>query len=311
LGASSLEKQYKEHLSNYKDWKRNKDVHALVYPQNFGKRMSIDETSLHKGEVYTIITNKDAKTQEGSLAAIIKGTKNSVVSRALEKVPFEIRMNVQEITADLANSMDWICRTNFICARQVADRFHVQALVYEAVQEIRILERRKAIDEDNQQEKSARKQGMPWRPFRYENGDTKKQLLARGRYLLFKPRGKWTPSQTERATILFREHPELELAYSLCMRFRDTFENKNLSKAEAENLLKNWAQHVKDSKLDQLISASETIMNNLGKVTNYFCNRATNASAESFNAKLKGFRALLRGVRDTSFFLYRVEQLFA
>ncbi|MFH1670178.1 MAG: DDE transposase, partial [Patescibacteria group bacterium] len=32
--------------------------------------------------------------------------------------------------------------------------------------------------------------------------------------------------------------------------------------------------------------------------------------AESFNAKIKGFRALLRGVRDMEFFLFRVSKLY-
>nr|WP_246229361.1 transposase [Sphingobacterium shayense] len=43
----------------------------------------------------------------------------------------------------------------------------------------------------------------------------------------------------------------------------------------------------------------------------YFDNRSTNASAESFNAKLKAFRSVFRGVRDTTFFLYRVMKLYA
>jgi hypothetical protein len=33
----------------------------LLYFQNIGKRLSIDETSLSNGELYTILTNKAAK----------------------------------------------------------------------------------------------------------------------------------------------------------------------------------------------------------------------------------------------------------
>ncbi|WP_206538040.1 transposase [Sphingobacterium deserti] len=43
----------------------------------------------------------------------------------------------------------------------------------------------------------------------------------------------------------------------------------------------------------------------------YFDNRSTNASAESFNAKLKAFRSVFWGGRDTQFFLYRVMKLYA
>ncbi|MBI1222038.1 MAG: DDE transposase, partial [Bacteroidetes bacterium] len=37
----------------------------------------------------------------------------------------------------------------------------------------------------------------------------------------------------------------------------------------------------------------------------------TNASAESFNAKIKAFRAQHRGVRNVNFFLFRLAKLYA
>ncbi|WP_236536095.1 transposase [Tenacibaculum maritimum] len=46
-------------------------------------------------------------------------------------------------------------------------------------------------------------------------------------------------------------------------------------------------------------------------ILNYFDNRSTNASAESFNAKVKAFRAQFREVRNVEFFLYRLTQIFA
>ena len=42
-----------------------------------------------------------------------------------------------------------------------------------------------------------------------------------------------------------------------------------------------------------------------------FNNFNTNANAESFNSKIKLFRANLRGVVDTKFFLFRLTKLFA
>lgn len=41
-------------------------------------------------------------------------------------------------------------------------------------------------------------------------------------------------------------------------------------------------------------------------ILNFYNNRASNALAESFNAKLKLFRANLRGVMDKKFFLFRI-----
>lgn len=37
----------------------------------------------------------------------------------------------------------------------------------------------------------------------------------------------------------------------------------------------------------------------------------TNASAESFNAKIKAFRAQFRGLRNVDFFLFRLSNIFA
>ena len=46
------------------------------------------------------------------------------------------------------------------------------------------------------------------------------------------------------------------------------------------------------------------------EILNYFVNRSTNASAESLNAKIKDFRAQLRGVIDKKFFIFRLIKIF-
>lgn len=309
LKPSTFQKQYKEHLSNFREWEEGLITDALVYPANFGPRMSIDETSLQNGELYTIVTNKDKKGKKGALAALIKGTKTSVVTKALSSVPIKTRMEVEEITLDLASNMDWICRESFQNAVRTADRFHFQKVVTEGVQEIRIKLRREAIDEENAKIMEAREQKKTYKPVIYANGDSKKQLLARGRYLLFKTKGKWSKSQAERAKTLFEKFPELEKAYNLSMYFRSIFELN--TKESGREKLNKWYEKIGASNIPELISSANTIKAHEGKILNYFYTRSTNASAESFNAKLKGFRSLLRGVGDVNFFLFRVEKLFA
>lgn len=312
MQAATLQKQYKEHLSDFHEWELRfgDDISYLVYPENFGERMSIDEVALSNGELYTIITNKDKKGRKGCLAALIQGTKAEVVTTALENIPIEIRFAVKEITLDLANNMDWICRTSFPFAVKTADRFHFQKVVTEGIQELRIKLRREAIDEYNLEVAEAKKRGEKYIAPTYTNGDTKKQLLARSRYLLFKPKTKWTSSQWERAAILFDQFPELKKAYDLSMYFRGIFESSS-TREQGEERLNEWYKKVSKSGLPDLESAANTIATHEGRILNYFLNRETNASAESFNAKLKGFRALLRGVRDINFFLFRIEKLYA
>lgn len=310
LKPKTLEKQYKDGLSNFREWEKEINPKALVFPQNFGRWMSIDEVALSKGELYTVITNKEKHGGKGALAALIEGTKNEVISKALEKVPIAIRMNVKEVTLDFAESMDWICRTNFPNAKLTGDRFHIQQIVTGGVQEIRIELRRKAINEENELVKEARKERREFRPKIYSNGDTEKQLLARGRHLLFKPSTKWTDSQRERAQVLFEKFPELEKGYELTMMFRGIFETAK-TQENARKRMESWFEKVSSSNLPHLISAANTVQRNLGKVLNYFPDGSTNASAESFNAKLKGFRALVRGVRDINFFLFRITTFYA
>jgi len=310
LAGATLQKQYKDYLSNFREWEEGFIPDMLIYPENFGPRMSIDETSLQNGELYTILTNKDAKGKKGVLAALIKGTKASAVTDALRTVPVKTRMQTEEITLDLANSMDWICRECFPNAIMTADRFHFQKIVTEGVQEIRIKLRRKAIDEENTKIIECKEQKIEYRPEVYENGDTEKQLFARSRYLLFKSRGKWTFTQAERARILFTNFPEVEKAYDLSMYFRGIFEKMH-TREDGKTNLEKWYEEIEKASIPELISAANTIRANEGKILNYFYTRSTNASAESFNAKLKGFRSLLRGVGDINFFLFRVEKLFA
>ena len=305
----TLNYQYRQYFSDFRTWEKTATPDALVFPENFGTRMSIDETSLADGELYTILTNKDAKGRKGCLAAIIKGTKQATITSALEKVPVSKRFAVKEITLDMADTMDWITRVNFPNAVAVVDRFHVQKEVMEAVQEIRIRHRHVAIAHDNAAITTAKKERRTYAPKRYENGDTPKELLARSRYLLFQLPNRWKESQQARATILFREFPDIERAYKLALEFRSLYETKDVP-TNMRAKFKAWYEKVSVSELKELCAAACTVERHEGRILNYFKHRATNASAESFNAKLKGFRSLLRGVSDTKFFLYRVMKLY-
>jgi len=269
---------------------------------------------LSNGELYTIITNKDAKGRKGSLVAMVKGTKASIVSEILMKLPVSERMKVLEVTLDMSNAMDWITRESFPNAQKVTDRFHVQKLVSEALQEMRIKERWKAIDEETELILKCQKEKRSYKPELYKNGDTKKQLLARSRYLLFKPQSKWKESQKQRAQILFTVFPELEEGYKLSMMFR-SFYHHSKTREEGKERLNQWYGKVeekienKDS-FKTFTTAMQSVKAHEGTILNYFPERSTNASAESFNAKLKGFRALVRGVSDMKFFLYRITTFF-
>lgn len=200
-------------LSDYRTWSELSHADKwLVFPENIGPNLAIDETSLSNGDLYTIVTNRDRHGGRECLVAIVSGTKAEDVIKALETISEQDREKVLEVTLDLSDSMRKIVRVSFPKAQRVIDRFHIQKLACDAVQEMRIKYRWDAIQEANDEVENAKLEGREYIPCRYENGDTKKELLARSRYLLFKSADKWTDRQKKRARILFELYPDLQLA---------------------------------------------------------------------------------------------------
>lgn len=311
LKEETLRKQYKNHLSDFHEWEQKEHAEEwILFPENLGFRLSIDEVALSNGELYTLVTNKAAHGRKGSLVAMVKGTKASKVGAVLQKISINERMQVEEITLDMSNSMDWIVRESFPNAKKITDRFHAQKLVSEAIQQMRIEQRWIAIEEENELIQEARKGGVRYKAFTYANGDTKKQLLARSRYLLSKPKSRWNEEQVKRATILFEAFPQLREGYELSMMFRSFYEYSRTWE-EAKQRLSYWYSKVGDKGFKFFITAMGSIQAHEGTILNYFPSRSTNASAESFNAKLKGFRAIVRGVTDRTFFLFRISKIYA
>jgi len=282
-----------------------------LYGKNLGKQLSLDETSLSNGELYTILTNKDARGLKGSsIVAMIKGTKANDIIAVINKIAPERRKMVKEVTVDMAPNMNLAIKKCFPKAEIVTDRFHVQKLALEAVQEQRIKYRWEALEDENKAITQAKKAARTYKEEILENGDTKRQLLARSRYLLFKAENKWTAIQKQRAAILFKLYPNLQKAYNLAQKLRFIYEN-NKHKNTARLKLAKWYNEVEEHDFKSFNTISRTIQNHYENILNYFNNRSTNASAESFNAKIKEFRTQFRGVRDVKFFLYRLTKLYA
>ncbi|MCM4169695.1 hypothetical protein KCTC52924_02293 [Arenibacter antarcticus] len=311
VNGKNLQRQFRDYLSDFKQWKEKSHAKQwLVFPENIGPYLSIDETALSKGELYTIITNKKAKGKKGSIVAIFSGTKMEPIIKQLLKIPPKKRAKVKEITLDMANSMKTIASKCFPKAIQVTDRFHVQKLASEAVQNIRIKHRWEAIDQENQQIKQAKTQGEQFVPKEFSNGDTRKQLLARSRYLLYKAPSNWTQNQSERSKILFAEYPDIKVAFDLVQGLRNIF-NTATTIQTAYTKLAHWHKDVEASGFKSFQTVANSISVNYRSILNYFINKSTNASAESFNAKIKAFRAQFRGVKNVEFFLYRLTTIFA
>lgn len=311
INGNQLGQQYKEYLSSYKTWDQKGHAQQwMLFADNIGPYLSIDETSLSNGELYTILTNKEGKGKKGTLVAIVEGTEAGSVIGVLERIPEKARELVKEVTLDMAGSMNKIVKRCFPGASLVIDRFHVQKLAYDAVQELRIEHRWDAINEETNAIENARLNNEKYTAPTFSNGDTKKQLLARSRYLLFKSGEKWTKTQKQRAKILFDQYPDIKKAYSLTHSLRMIFSHTE-TKGIAYTKLARWFNDVTDSGFKSFNTISATVYAHYPDILNFFDNRSTNASAESFNAKIKAFRTTQRGVIDIPFFLFRLANIYA
>jgi len=298
-------------LSDFTTWDQLQHAEDyVVFPDNIGEYLTIDETSLSQGELYTVVTNKAANGNKGCLVAIIKGTDSERIKSILRrKIPFENRRQVKEVTLDMAACMEQIVKKTFTKATLVTDRFHVQKLAYDAVQQMRIEYRWEAIEQENKEMELSKELGKTFIAHKLGNGDTPKQLLARSRYLLFKRKELWTPSQLHRAEILFDRYPRVEQAYELAQQLGRIYQSVK-DKGVGFTKLAQWYDQVEKAGFKSFNTVSRTIQQHYETILNFFERRSTNAAAESFNAKIKAFRAQFRGVRNIPFFLYRLSKIY-
>ena len=133
-----MQRHYKKKISGFKDWKQiNHAQDYLLYPENIGKNLSLDEVSLSKGELYTFLTNKEGRGKKNILVAVINGTKSQDIINVLKKIPLEQRQKVRAITLDMANNMQSVSRMCFPSSDLITDRFYVVRLVLKALQHLR------------------------------------------------------------------------------------------------------------------------------------------------------------------------------
>ena len=296
---------YRNKLSGYHDWCMDKLCGGFYFnAANIGPYMSLDETCLSNGVVWTFLTNKDGKGGRGTLAAAIPGTRSDeIIPILVNAMGKSVRLRVREVTCDLSPSMMLIAAEVFYNAHVVNDRFHVQQVYNEAVDEIRVDIRRRLIAEDNERDRS-----LP--PITYSNGETMRQILARSKHTLMMPSNKWTDIQRRRVNILFKHFPLLKDAYNLAMDLRRIFNTKT-TPAKAMREMNDWYERVRRLGNASFRSVIKTFKNHAPTILNYFRRRATNASAEAFNSKVKIFRAQMKGVRDRNFFIFRLVKLYA
>ncbi|MCM1143056.1 MAG: transposase [Muribaculum sp.] len=194
IEGDKLGRAYKDHLSDFRTWDQAEHADEwMLLAENVGKRMSIDETQLHD-DLFTILSNKDGHGGPGTVAAVAAGTSAEEVLKTLLQIPEETRLGVEEITMDFSESMRSISESAFPNATRVIDCFHVMKRLSDALEEMRLKEKRLAVAEQKRLERQHAKNSSAMRSI--ENGTARHiRRITRGRSVGESPSGTTSDSR--------------------------------------------------------------------------------------------------------------------
>jgi len=87
---------------------------------------------------------------------------------------------------------------------------------------------------------------------------------------------------------------------------------KTKDKSVAYTKLAQWHNKIENAGFSKTFATvAKSIQSHYRNILNFFDNRSTNASVESFNAKIKAFRSQFRGVKSIAYFLFRLSKIYA
>jgi hypothetical protein len=85
----------------------------MLFSENMGSYLSIDEVVLFKGELYNIVSNKAGKAKKDTMVACIADTKAEVTIQVLRKLSVKSRSQVKEVTLEWLLTWPWQVRNLF------------------------------------------------------------------------------------------------------------------------------------------------------------------------------------------------------
>ena len=316
VGEPDVQAELHGHDLHYYNGHWRQDLTVPIFkPENIGEKMAIDEKSIGD-DCYTIFTNSET----GKIAGICKCHDAGTLIIMMSRLGGEYLDRVKEVTRDMSNTYAEVLDVLFPNAKQVIDKFHETKDGMDYMQAFRVRLKNTQVNIERQ-EKAAHdkafkenlkkpprervKMSKVYHPEKLENGQTKVELLARSKYLLYKMPNQWTTSQRYRAKLLFKHFPQLEEVYDKICQFRIWYAPSVVEDREQKyNEIMDWINSI--DKKSPLRTFADTLLTNLPEVLNYFIDHATNAIAESTNSKIQSAIIKNRGARDLDFFFYRI-----
>jgi transposase len=285
------------------------------------------------------------------VAVILQTVNPYEIGQFLVKLKAECQ-KVEVVSRDMAPGYERVCTENFPKATQVSDKFHVIAKGIDHLQDLRNelkkkeadlelkqeSERKKLLKELKMAEKRLLKSTQKKEKSKIEkailslqeklkspefqsirNGESKVEMLSRGRYLLYKEPLKWTVTQQKRATLLFDNFPKLEKYHNALCQFRSWYRPETEQEKDGvsntwrmlnkQTALQTWVETHENTTIVELKRFVKMVKRHEESILAYHETLRTNAKAESINAKIEEAKRKNRGTRDLDFFFFRLGKI--
>jgi transposase len=222
------------------------------------RRIGIDEFSYRKHHRYlTLVVDHERRR----VVWAGKGRSSESLTPFFEELGEEGRARVEVATIDMAQGYIKAIQDNLPNARIVFDRFHVQKLAGDAVDEVR---------------RGIQRQGK---------GTEQEKALRKSRYALLKSPWDLSPVEREKLASVQQANRPLFRAYLLKETLREALNYKQPWRAR--RALKSWLAWASRSKLAPFVRVGRTIRKHIEGVMAYVSERLTNGIVEGINNRLR------------------------
>lgn len=256
------------------------------------KVLSIDEASFRRRFFFHTVVSAP---EQRRVLDLVPGRNQASALQALSSLPASWKGAVETVVIDLYWPFRKAVEQVLPEARIVADKFHVIRVIDNAAQKVRIRHGRRVtvIGRDGG---LARQHNPRFQPEMWQS-----------RWLFMRRRHALNPGQQADLEKLFETHPQVGLAWWLKEAFAEIYQSSD--RAQAEQRLAVWIDHVNSAGLPELTNSWRTISRWKEQILNYFDDRQTNGYAEGITNKIKVLKR--RGYGHRNPHRYRAKVLLA
>lgn len=266
-------------------WDLIKEIHTSKLRRQYRRiplqkvtYLGIDEFSIRKGHAYMTIFRD---LERGRILHAVEGKSKEAVEPFLKKLAKK-GTHLKAVTMDMSSSYIWAVREHVPHVDVVFDRFHVMALMTDAVDACR-------------------------RELQRDLEATGQKTLKGSRFLLLQNYESLSPDRKARLDALLQVNQPLYEIHTMKEQFRLLWEKGSYE--EGRVFLETWCQDALNSGIKHLKKVAKTLATYRTGLLNYFKHRITNATTEGINNKIKTLKRQAYGFRDIEYFKLRLYRL--